>query len=63
MSILSKSELLTLLSSSRGNHLSINPVSEARVGWNEAFTQMADQKDDILLDDCDTTSWDKAEWK
>lgn len=62
-SILSKSELSTLLPSLRHNHLDGNSVSKARVGWNEAFAQMAENKDDILLDDCDTNSWDKTEWK
>lgn len=47
-SLLTKSKLSKLLSSSPDNHLSVNPVSSAHVGWNEAFAKMAERKDDVL---------------
>jgi hypothetical protein len=64
-SILAESELSTrLFRFDDDNHLSVTPApSVRRVGWNEAFTKMAEKKDDILLDNFDTTSWDNVEWK
>lgn len=47
----------------RKDHLILRPASRARAGWNEAFAKMAELKDDVLLDDVDTTSWDKVEWE
>lgn len=64
-SILAESELSTrLFSLHDNNHLNVTPAPFVRrVGWNEAFTKMAEKKDDILLDSFDTTSWDNVEWK
>jgi antitoxin MazE len=47
----------------RDDHLIVRSASRARVGWNEAFAKMSEKKDDVLLDDVDTTSWDKVEWE
>ncbi|BAZ13164.1 hypothetical protein NIES4071_50030 [Calothrix sp. NIES-4071] len=45
------------------NNLIIRSASHARVGWDEAFTKMAKQNDDILVDDVRTTNWDNVEWE
>ncbi|AFZ60460.1 AbrB/MazE/SpoVT family DNA-binding domain-containing protein [Anabaena cylindrica FACHB-243] len=45
------------------NHLIIRPVEQARKDWEKAFIEMAENRDDILLDDINTTEWDKAEWQ
>ncbi len=48
-----------------GDRLVIRPVSEPRKGWDRAFAQMAENRDDVLLDhDTDTTTeWDRTEWR
>ncbi len=46
-----------------GDHLIVRRASCVRTGWNEAFARMAELQDDVLLDDVDTTSWDKVEWE
>ncbi|AFZ29744.1 SpoVT/AbrB domain-containing protein [Gloeocapsa sp. PCC 7428] len=45
------------------DHLVIRSASRSRIGWDEAFAAMAEQKDDTLLDDVSTTLWDQAEWE
>ena len=48
-----------------GNVLTVRPIHAARSGWSEAFSAMAQNKDDKLLDE-DTslaTEWDRAEWR
>ena len=64
-SILAESELSTrLFRLHDDNDLDVTPApSVRRVGLNEAFTKMAEKKDDILLDSFETTSWDNIEWK
>jgi antitoxin MazE len=47
----------------RENHLIIRPAPRLRKGWNEAFAKMAACRDDVLLDDLDTTEWDNTEWQ
>jgi len=44
--------------------LIIKPAHSPRSGWAEAFSSMAEQGDDKLLDaDADlSTEWDEAEW-
>ncbi len=47
------------------NVLTIRPVHAPRSGWSEAFSGMAQRKDDKLLDE-DTalaTEWDRSEWR
>jgi antitoxin MazE len=34
-----------------------------RAGWEEAFAKMAEQHDDVLLDDVTTTEWEELEWQ
>lgn len=46
-----------------GDRLIVRPAPKIRVGWDEAFAAMAEQKDDILLDDVSTTNWDRIEWE
>ena len=48
-----------------GNRLVIRPVRRPRSGWNKAFTEMAQRKDDTLLDRdaSPATVWDKTEWR
>ena len=48
-----------------GNVLTVRPIYAPRSGWSEAFSGMARNKDDKLLD-VDTglaTAWDKSEWR
>ena len=47
-----------------GNVLTVRPILAPRSGWSEAFSEMAQNKDDKLLDDdtslateCDNSSW------
>lgn len=48
-----------------GNVLTIRPIHAPRSGWAEAFSEMAKQKDDKLLnaDTASATEWDKTEWQ
>lgn len=48
-----------------GNRLVIRPVCRARSSWAKAFTEMAQRKDDTLLDreTPAATAWDKTEWR
>ena len=45
--------------------LVVRPVDGARLGWEEAFRQMAQQGDDELLDreSLPPTEWDTTEWE
>jgi antitoxin MazE len=45
------------------NHLIIRPVQQVRMGWEKAFIEMAEKQDDVLLDDINTTEWDKDKWQ
>ncbi|OKH23699.1 AbrB/MazE/SpoVT family DNA-binding domain-containing protein [Chroogloeocystis siderophila] len=46
------------------DHLIIRSASRARMGWDKAFTAMAEHKDDNLLDNVSTTSlWDQTDWE
>lgn len=45
------------------DRLIIRAVGRSRVGWDEAFATMAERKDDVLLDDANTTTWDSVEWE
>ena len=46
-----------------GDRLTIRPLPQLRVGWDEAFAAMALQKDDVLLDDVNPTDWERVEWE
>ncbi len=48
-----------------GNVLTIRPIHAPRSGWSKAFSEMAEHKDDNLLDEdtAPSTEWDKTEWR
>lgn len=46
-----------------GDYLTIRRVSHPRAGWAEAFARMAENGDDVLLDDYVSTEWDENEWE
>ncbi|OUL30087.1 MazE family transcriptional regulator [Nostoc sp. RF31YmG] len=46
-----------------GDRLIIRPATKLRVGWDEAFAAMAKRQNDVLLDDVNTTNWDRVEWE
>ncbi|WP_103668089.1 AbrB/MazE/SpoVT family DNA-binding domain-containing protein [Pseudanabaena sp. BC1403] len=46
-----------------GDRLTIRPLPQLRVGWDEAFAAMVLQKDDVLLDDVNPTDWERVEWE
>ena len=41
----------------------IGAAPKPRAGWEEAFAKMAEQHDDVLLDDVTTTEWEELEWQ
>jgi antitoxin MazE len=41
----------------------IGSVQKPPAGWEEAFAKMAEQHDDVLLDDVTTTEWEELEWQ
>jgi antitoxin MazE len=41
----------------------IGAAPKPRAGWEEAFAKMAEQNDDVLLDDVTTTEWEELEWQ
>jgi antitoxin MazE len=41
----------------------IGATPKPRAGWEEAFAKMAEQHDDVLLDDVTTTEWEELEWQ
>lgn len=47
------------------NQIVIRPVSNPRVGWNDAFRKMAENGDDFLIDGEQniTHTWDETEWQ
>lgn len=47
----------------QGANLILRPASRLRIGWDEAFSTMAEAKDDVLLDDINITNWDNIEWE
>ena len=47
----------------QGNNLIIRPVTQVRKDWEQAFIEMAENGDDVLLDDIKTTEWDETEWQ
>lgn len=48
----------------RDHTLLIQPHEEVRKGWAEAFKRMAQNNDDVLLDEeILDHSWDKEEWE
>jgi antitoxin MazE len=47
----------------RDNQIIITAASRSRVGWAEAFAQMASNQEDRLLDEATATVWDGKEWE
>jgi len=49
----------------RRDHLVVRPVDEPRAGWEDAFRQMAQERDDVLLDEesLSQTRWDATKWE
>ena len=43
--------------------LIVRAAPQLRVGWDKAFAAMAEQQDDVLLDDVSMTNWDQVEWE
>ncbi len=46
----------------QGSHLTVRPFPQLRMGWNQAFATMAEQGDDILLDDISPSNWERDDW-
>jgi len=46
----------------QGDHITVRKAPQLRIGWDEAFAAMAEQHDDALLDDVNTTDWARSEW-
>jgi antitoxin MazE len=46
-----------------GDRLTIRKAPRLRNGWEKAFSAMAEQHDDSLLDDFTSTDWDQVEWE
>ena len=44
------------------NHIELRPGRKPREGWADAFREMAEHKDDLLLDEPVPTKWDSEEW-
>ncbi|MCU0545616.1 MAG: AbrB/MazE/SpoVT family DNA-binding domain-containing protein [Oscillatoriaceae cyanobacterium Prado104] len=47
----------------QGDRIVIRAAAKPRAGWEEAFAKMAEQHDDILLDDITPTEWEENEWQ
>ena len=47
----------------QGDCLTIRTAQRCRAGWDSAFAAMAENQDDVLLDDVSTTDWDNSEWE
>jgi antitoxin MazE len=47
----------------RDNQLIITAAPRSRVGWADAFAEMAINQNDLLLDNVTATSWDETEWE
>ena len=45
------------------DRLTVRPAQQRRIGWDKAFAEMAENQDDILLDEINTTDWDQNEWE
>jgi antitoxin MazE len=46
-----------------GDRLIIRPAAQARIGWDQSFSLMAERGDDALIDDFGSTDWDQVEWE
>jgi antitoxin MazE len=46
-----------------GDRLIVRAAPQLRAGWDKAFAMMAEQNDDVLLDDVTATNWEQLEWE
>ena len=46
-----------------GDHITIRKVVHPRAGWAQSFAEMAQNHDDVLLDEISSTAWDQVEWE
>ncbi|MEB3312208.1 MAG: AbrB/MazE/SpoVT family DNA-binding domain-containing protein [Snowella sp.] len=46
-----------------GDRLILRNASQVREGWEQAFAEMANAGDDILLDENLSTNWEQDEWQ
>jgi len=46
-----------------GHRIVIRAALKPRAGWDEAFAKMAEQHDDVVLDDVTTTESEELEWQ
>lgn len=47
----------------QGDRIVIRAAQKPRAGWEEAFAKMAEQHDDVLLDEVTATEWEELEWQ
>ncbi|NJL88692.1 MAG: AbrB/MazE/SpoVT family DNA-binding domain-containing protein [Coleofasciculaceae cyanobacterium SM2_1_6] len=47
----------------QGDQLTIRTAQHLRDGWDQAFATMAQEDDDVLLDEVNTTEWDQVAWE
>lgn len=45
------------------NQLILRVTRRSRLGWDDAFAEMAAQNADRLLDDSTLTHWEQTEWE
>jgi antitoxin MazE len=47
------------------NRITIRPVSNPRVGWDDAFRKMAENSGDVLIngEQTITHTWDETKWQ
>jgi antitoxin MazE len=46
-----------------GDKLIIHSARSIRQGWDAQFAAMAEQGDDVLIDETISTGWDEQEWE
>ena len=50
----------------KDNKIVLKPVSKVRENWDQEFQKMAENRDDVLLDEntiSNINPWDKEEWE
>ncbi len=47
----------------QGDRIVIRAALKPRADWEQAFAKMAEQHDDVLLDDITNTEWEELEWQ
>lgn len=46
-----------------GDKLTIRKATKTRSGWDEAFSMMSTQPEDLLSDELMVTDWERDEWE